>query len=37
MSEQTRLALGRQWTEFMAARRRDSLSQPGNEPGESTG
>lgn len=37
-SEQTRLTLGRQWTEFMAARRRDCQSLPGSEPGEqSTG
>lgn len=29
-SAQTRLSLGRQWTEFMAARRRDSQSLPGS-------
>jgi len=38
MSEQTRLALGKQWTQFMAARHCDSQSVPGSEPGaESTG
>jgi hypothetical protein len=37
-SEQTRLALGQQWTQLMDARRRDSESQPGSEPSEqSTG
>lgn len=37
-SEQTRHTLGQQWTQFMAARRRDSQPQPSSEPGaESTG